>query len=103
MGPRIPGELVDNAGHRPEHESPGSAGGHRGPAEKGASRSGELVDLLGYRSWARENWDSWTTPRTISPWSESHGTDGRPRGFLDMSPSRLGVYSTPLAPVPEPE
>ena len=103
MGLSLPGELVDNVGLRPERESHGSAGGNRGPSEKGASRSGELVDLACYRSWAREKWDSWSTPRTIGPWSESHGTDGRPRRSMDMNPSRQGVYSAPLAPVPEPE
>ena len=82
VGPSLPGELVNNAGHRPERKLPGSAAGYRGPLEKSASRSGELFDLAGYWNMARENWDSWLTPWTIGPWRESLGTDGRPRAGL---------------------
>ena len=52
MGPSLLGELVDNAGHRPVRETPGSAGEHRGPSDTSASRLGELVDPTGYRSQA---------------------------------------------------
>ena len=73
MGPSLPGEVVFNAGHRPERESPGSAGGHRGPSEKSASHPGELVDLAGPRNRARKT-----------------GTAGRSRGPSDPSASRPG-------------
>ena len=65
VGPSLPGELVNNAGHRPERKLPGSGAGYRGPLEKSASLSGELFDLAGYWNMARENWDSWLTPWTM--------------------------------------
>ena len=115
-----PGELVDPAGPRtcsrvlreswltprafgPKRELPRRAGQIRRLSEPCASLRGDLVDPAGPRKRAREDWDSWSTLWTIGPGPESHGTDGRTCGTLDMSPSRPGVYSTPLVTVPEPE
>ena len=84
-------------------ESLRRAGRPRGLSEPCAILPGELVDPAGPRNRAREDWDSWSTPWTIRPGPESHGTDVRPRGSLDTSPRRPGFYSTSLAHVPKPE
>ena len=87
-GPESPGQLVDNAGHRPERESPGSAGGHRGPSDTSASRPGELVDIGGPRTLARDKRERFSTPRVIRTGRKSSGTAGRPRRAHDPSESR---------------
>ena len=90
MGPSLPGELVDNVGHRPERESPGNAGEPCGTSEPSSSRPGELVDHAGPRTIAREARDIWSTPRDLGPQRESPSRAGRHRGPSDTGLSRPG-------------
>ena len=90
MGPSLPGELVDNAGHRPERESPGSAGERCGTSEPSASRLGELVDHAGPGTIARDARDIWSTPRDLGPQRESPSRAGRHRGPSDTGLSCPG-------------
>ena len=87
MGPSLLGQLLDNAGHRPKQESPGSAGGHRGPSDNSESGLRGLADLAVPRTLARVGQERLSTPRVIRAGRKSSGTAGRPRRAHDPSVS----------------
>ena len=87
MGPSLLGQLLDNAGHRPKQESPGSAGGHRGPSDSSESGLRGLADLAVPRTLARVGQERLSTPRVIRAGRKSSGTAGRPRRAHDPSVS----------------
>ena len=95
-------------------DSSGTAGPHRRPSDTSPSRPGELVDPTaprtcpespremvnpaGPRNRALVAWDRWSIPRALGQGPESHGTDGRPRGSLDINPSCPGVLVDTAGP-----
>ena len=87
MGPSLLGQLLDNAGHRPKQESPGSAGGHRGPSDNSESGLRGLADLAVPRTLARVGQERLSTPRVIRAGRKSSGRAGRPRRAHDPSVS----------------
>ena len=97
MVPSLPGELVDNAFHRPERESPGSAGGHHGPSEMRASCPGELVGPASPQP-EPDSPKNWSTPWALAQGRELPGRSGRTHGPSDRGPSNPGELVDPVGP-----
>ena len=78
-----------------EHESPRSAGRHRGHSDSIESLTGELVDPAGLRNHARDARESWSTARALGPGPESPWCADPTCGTTDLFPSRPGLLVNP--------
>ena len=93
-----PSPLARHPGPREWSESPGTAGGHRGPSGTGLRRPGRLVDTAGPLTRPRGSQDSWSNTLALQNGFTSPGKAGRLLSSLDSGPSSPEQMVEPTGP-----